>query len=105
MIKTAVIGSGYVGLVSGALLADFGNSVGAYGRLDITTDMKYAAKQYDALKNADAHVILTDWSCFKSCIFDRAKGLMKGRCFFDLRNIYKRLDVANAAFICTGVSV
>ena len=105
MIKTAVIGSGYVGPVSGALLADFGNSVRAYGRLDFTTDMKYAPEQYDALGNADAHVILTYWSCFKSFVFGRANKLIIGRCFFDMRNIYKRLDVENAGFIYTGVGV
>ena len=105
MINTAVIGSGYVGPVSGALLADFGNRVRAYGSLDFTTDMKYAPEQYDALGNADTHVILTYWSCFKSFIFGRAKKLITGKCFFDMRNIYKRLDVENAGFIYTGVGV
>lgn len=104
-MKTAVIGSGYVGPVSGALLADFGNSVRAYGGLDFTTDMKYAPEQYDALGNAGAQVILTYWSCFKSFIFGRAKKLITGKCFFDMRNIYKRLYVENAGFIYTGVGV
>lgn len=104
-MKTAVIGSGYVGPVSGALLADFGNSVRAYGSLDFTTDMKYAPEQYDALGTADTYVILTYWSCFKSFVFGRANKFIIGRCFFDKRNIYKRLDVENAGFIYTGVGV
>lgn len=103
MIKTAVIGSGYLGPVSRAVLADFGNSVRAYGRLDLTADMKYAAGQYDAFENAVTHVILTDWSCLKSHVFDRAKKLLKGICFFELRNMYKRVDVENAGFVYVEV--
>ena len=105
MMKTAVIGSGYVGPVSGALLADFGNRVRAYGSLDFTTDMKYAPEQYDALGNAGAQVILTYWSRFKSFVFGRANKLIIGRCFFGMRNINQRLNVENAGFIYTGVGV
>ncbi len=117
MIKTAIIGSRYAVPVRGALLADFCSSVRAYGRLDSTTDMKYASEQseimfisvgtpardeYDALENADTHV-LTDWSCFYSFCFDSAKRFIKDRCFFGLHNMYKWRDVENAGFLYKGV--
>ena len=71
----------------------------------IENDLYYAADEYDALCGADAVVILTDWSSFKSFDFDRAKELMTGRFFFDLRNIYKRNEVEKNGFVYVGVGV
>lgn len=53
----------------------------------------YSKTGYDALKNADALLLLTEWNEFRRPDFDRMKTLMKTPVIFDGRNQYngKRL--------------
>jgi UDPglucose 6-dehydrogenase len=46
----------------------------------------FASSQYDAVKGADALVLLTEWSHFDSPDYARLKKLMSGNKLFDLRN-------------------
>jgi len=48
----------------------------------------YAESSYDALKGADALVILTEWNEFRRPDFARMKTLMRAPVVFDGRNIY-----------------
>jgi UDPglucose 6-dehydrogenase len=48
----------------------------------------YAADQYDALKNADALLIATEWALFRTPDFDKMSALMKKKAIFDGRNLY-----------------
>ena len=48
----------------------------------------YAENQYDALKNADALLIATEWSVFRSPDFDKVTSLLKDKVIFDGRNLY-----------------
>jgi UDPglucose 6-dehydrogenase len=48
----------------------------------------YATKSYDALKGADALVIVTEWHEFREPDFDRMRKLMRSPIIFDGRNIY-----------------
>jgi UDPglucose 6-dehydrogenase len=48
----------------------------------------YASKSYDALKGADALVIVTEWQEFREPDFDRMRKLMRSPVIFDGRNIY-----------------
>jgi UDPglucose 6-dehydrogenase len=48
----------------------------------------YAANQYDALKDADALLILTEWSVFRTPDFDQMEQLLKAKVVFDGRNLY-----------------
>ena len=43
---------------------------------------------YDALKNADALVLVTEWGEFRRPDFDKMKSLMKRPVIFDGRNVY-----------------
>jgi UDPglucose 6-dehydrogenase len=52
------------------------------------TKIKYFQKNYDALKGADALVVVTEWNEFRRPDFDKMKKLMKGKVIFDGRNIY-----------------
>jgi UDPglucose 6-dehydrogenase len=49
----------------------------------------YAAKSYDALKGADALVIVTEWHEFREPDFARMRKLMRSPVIFDGRNIYE----------------
>jgi UDPglucose 6-dehydrogenase len=49
----------------------------------------YTARNYDALKGADALAILTEWQEFREPDFARMKKLLKNPVIFDGRNIYQ----------------
>jgi len=53
-----------------------------------STRIVYADGSYDALKGADALVILTEWNEFRRPDFARMKTLMRAPVVFDGRNIY-----------------
>jgi UDPglucose 6-dehydrogenase len=48
----------------------------------------YAEDQYDALKDADALLIVTEWSLFRTPDFDKLEKLLKTKVVFDGRNLY-----------------
>lgn len=48
----------------------------------------YGIDEYSVLENADALVICTEWSLFRTPDFDRMKSLLKNKAIFDGRNLY-----------------
>ena len=50
--------------------------------------IKYAASAYDALENADALIIVTEWNEFRTPNFTRIKEMLKEPVIFDGRNLY-----------------
>ncbi|MBL0330546.1 MAG: UDP-glucose/GDP-mannose dehydrogenase family protein [Bacteroidetes bacterium] len=48
----------------------------------------YAMDEYDALRDADALIIATEWSLFRTPDFDRVSSLLKNKVIFDGRNLY-----------------
>ena len=57
-----------------------------YGERD---DMALVEKAYDALSGADALVVCTEWSAFKSPDWDKAAELLNEKVVFDGRNLYE----------------
>ena len=53
----------------------------------------YAEDEYQALKNADALIICTEWSIFRNPDFSRIKTEMKGNVIFDGRNLFDLEDM------------
>jgi UDPglucose 6-dehydrogenase len=51
--------------------------------------IRYATDEYDALKDADALIICTEWSEFRTPDFDRLKRTLKEQVIFDGRNLYE----------------
>jgi UDPglucose 6-dehydrogenase len=49
----------------------------------------YSARNYDALKGADALAVVTEWQEFREPDFARIKKLMRTPVVFDGRNIYQ----------------
>ena len=64
----------------------------------------YANNSYDALKDADCMLLLTEWNEFRRPDFDRVKGLMKSPVIFDGRNQYdaERLKQRGFEYHCIG---
>ena len=70
----------------------------------VLREVSYAGDSYEAVEGCDAMVIVTEWNQFRNLDLERIKGLMKGRLFIDLRNIYspERLKALGFEYISVG---
>ncbi len=50
--------------------------------------VRFGDNQYDILKDADALMIVTEWSVFRTPDFDKMSSMMKSKVIFDGRNLY-----------------
>jgi UDPglucose 6-dehydrogenase len=68
--------------------------------------IKYCKDSYDAVKGANALVIVTEWNQFRNLELDKLKRLLKEPYFFDLRNIYEPQKLKDKGFnyYCVGRS-
>jgi UDPglucose 6-dehydrogenase len=68
------------------------------------TGIRYCKDAYDAVKGADALVIVTEWNQFRNLDLNRIKSLLKDTYFFDLRNIYdpRKLRDMGFRYHCVG---
>lgn len=66
--------------------------------------IKYAKASYEALKGADALLLLTEWNEFRRPDFDKIKSLLKTPIIFDGRNQYdrNRLKSKQIEYTCIG---
>ncbi len=65
--------------------------------------MSFAKDEYEALKGADALIIATEWSLFRTPDFKRVAELLKEKTIFDGRNLYELDEMQKLGF--TYVSV
>lgn len=63
----------------------------------------FVDKAIDALDQADALLIVTEWKVFKSPNFDEVKKKLKRPIIFDGRNLFEPVDMKNMGFIYYGV--
>ncbi len=91
-----------------------GASVSAYdpaameeAKHKLGNSIEYANNQYDALKDADCLVIITEWSEFKFPDFAKIKKLLKNPVIFDGRNIYDAEEIKKLGFkySCIGRNI
>ncbi|MGH8645718.1 MAG: UDP-glucose dehydrogenase family protein [Gammaproteobacteria bacterium] len=70
----------------------------------LPTDIEYCGSIYQALEGADATVLLTEWNAYRGLDLGRAKKLMAGDLFIDLRNVYERGQMERSGFryVCVG---
>ncbi len=61
-------------------------------------NVKYCKDPYDAVKGANAFVIVTEWNQFRNLDLERIKNLLKEPFFFDLRNVYEPQKVRDKGF-------
>lgn len=66
----------------------------------------YAKDEFEALKNADALMLVTEWTQFRAPDYSRMKELMRGRVIFDGRNIYDAAELLSYGFDyrCVGLA-
>jgi len=65
--------------------------------------VRYASDEYDALKDADALIICTEWAEFRTPDMERVKGSLKQPVIFDGRNLYELETMQEKGF--TYVSI
>ena len=61
-------------------------------------NISYVSSKYEALKGADAVVLVTEWEEFRSPDFDEMKKLLKNHILFDGRNQFDKLRMAKIGF-------
>ncbi|MET0169912.1 MAG: UDP-glucose/GDP-mannose dehydrogenase family protein [Aliihoeflea sp.] len=92
-------------------LQDSGATVAAYdpegmeNAKKLIENIDYVAGPYEAIADADAIVIVTEWNQFRALDLPRAKGMMKSPVLVDLRNIYRPAEVAKHGFAYHGIGL
>ncbi|TVV73594.1 UDP-glucose dehydrogenase family protein [Sphingomonas solaris] len=66
-------------------------------------NVTYATGPYEAMENADALVIVTEWDAFRALDFDRVRGLLSSPVLVDLRNIYNPAEMQALGFVYSGI--
>lgn len=72
-------------------------------KLEIGDKITYASNQYDALKDADALIIATEWSEFRTPDFELMFSCLKGKVIFDGRNLFTKEILINKGFTYTSI--
>ena len=76
-------------LALGATISAYDPEAMANIKTEIGDKISYVENQYDALSNADALLVATEWGAFKNPDFNRMKLALKNHIIFDGRNIYE----------------
>ena len=71
----------------------------------IKDSIYFADNEYDAVKDADAFTIVTEWNQFRNLDLVKIKNLLASPYFFDLRNIYKPEEVKKAGLTYFGTGL
>ena len=69
----------------------------------IGDQISYAQNEYDALKDADALLICTEWGVFRNPDFDKMKSLMKDPVIFDGRNLFEISEMNTKGFYYSSI--
>ncbi|HTT08234.1 MAG TPA: UDP-glucose/GDP-mannose dehydrogenase family protein [Gammaproteobacteria bacterium] len=66
--------------------------------------IQYCAAVYDVFAGADAVALLTEWNEYRGLNLEKILGLMRGRVFCDLRNVYEpeQMRAAGFDYVCVG---
>lgn len=75
-------------LAAGATVSAFDPEAMPNVKKTIGDTIEFANDQYETLNGADALIIATEWSVFRTPDFDKMNGLMKSKVVFDGRNLY-----------------
>ena len=69
----------------------------------IGSKISYAADPYSALHDADALLIVTEWSLFRTPDFDQVAKLLKNKVIFDGRNLYDLQKMEECGFYYNSI--
>ncbi len=69
----------------------------------IGDDIEYATEMYDAVIDADALILITEWSEFRILNYNILAKLLKNKVIFDGRNIYDKEEMSENGFTYYGI--
>jgi UDPglucose 6-dehydrogenase len=67
------------------------------------TKIQYSKNQYDALEQADALIIATEWSEFRNPDFAKMEALLKNKAIFDGRNLFDLEQMEKLSFYYNSI--
>jgi UDPglucose 6-dehydrogenase len=73
------------------------------GKPELLARIRFCDEPMEALRDADALAIVTEWKAFRSPNFDRMKTLLKTPAIFDGRNLFEPQVMADAGFEYHGI--
>lgn len=65
--------------------------------------IRYAADHYEALKDADALVIATEWGLFRNPDFEKVGALLKNKVIFDGRNLFGNKQMKELGYYYSSI--
>lgn len=65
--------------------------------------ISFAESEYDALKNADALVICTEWGIFRNPDFDKVSELLNDKVIFDGRNLFELEEMTEKGYFYSSI--
>jgi UDPglucose 6-dehydrogenase len=69
----------------------------------IGDDVRFAPSNYEAIEEADALVVVTDWNEYRHPDFNRMKAAMKSPVVIDGRNLYNRDKMRSLGFVYDSI--
>jgi len=92
-------------LAEGAHVSAHDPEAGEAARQRFGTTITIVDQQYDALDQADALVLVTEWRQYQNPDFDRIKSLLRSPILLDGRNIWSTYGLREQGFSYTGIGV
>ena len=85
-------------LAEGATVAAFDPEAMNNVRKELGDKIRYAENQYEALDNADALIIATEWNEFRTPDFGKITARLKNKAIFDGRNVFDMENIRSLGF-------
>ncbi|MEO6884586.1 MAG: UDP-glucose/GDP-mannose dehydrogenase family protein [Bacteroidia bacterium] len=85
-------------LKAGAIISAFDPEAMENVKKLLGDKISFANDHYDALKDADALLIATEWSLFRTPDFEKVSSLLKNKVIFDGRNLYSNQQMKELGY-------
>ena len=85
-------------VAAGASVAAFDPEAMPNVKKEIGDKITYCENQYDALKDADALIVATEWSEFRTPDFNKMEALLKNKVIFDGRNLFDLAQMEDCGY-------
>ena len=86
-------------LAAGATVQAYDPIAMPEARRRLGEQVEYAPDMYQAVREADALILLTEWKQFRLPDWKRVRALMRGRVVADGRNIYDHAELTDEGFV------
>jgi UDPglucose 6-dehydrogenase len=90
-------------LAKGASVRAYDPKAGHEAKRTLGSRITYCSRSYEALKGADALLVVTEWNEFREPDFARMKSLLRRPVIFDGRNIYDPAEMKRQGFEYQGI--